>query len=434
MRRTPRALVVAYYFPPIGGGGVNRTVKVVRGLAAAGWRVLVLTADRAAWVRDESQLREIPESVRVVRLPNPDWGRVAARRDGRIGRPGVGAGRLRGWLIPDLQVGWSALAAAATLPIAASRAVDAVYTTCPPYSAHAAGRLGRALGVPWVADFRDAWTLYPSRGDFPPLRQAFERRLEEAVLKRADHVLFASPGVRDRYVARIPGLAVRSTTVMTGFDPRDFAAARGIEPPRGRFRIVHAGSALLDDRGATVDAFLAALRIWLERDPAVARTVEVRFVGAEAGLADRIAAHGLSRFVAAQGRVPRARLASVLRTAHLCAYLAPAGAGGADPIPGKLFDAVGAERPLFAIAPPGPVRDLVDRLRLGFTAHPGDASDIASQLAELCSRVLRNEPLPAPEGAARVELSCETAVARVVHTLERVAARERMPCAFPSAS
>lgn len=37
MRGSRRALVVAYYFPPVGGGGVSRTVKVVRALAAAGW-------------------------------------------------------------------------------------------------------------------------------------------------------------------------------------------------------------------------------------------------------------------------------------------------------------------------------------------------------------------------------------------------------------
>jgi glycosyltransferase involved in cell wall biosynthesis len=434
MSAAPRALVVAYYFPPIGGGGVNRTVKMVRGLARAGWQVVVLTADRAAWVRDESQLAEIPDAVRVIRIPNPDWGRVAAVRDGEIGTPGHGAGRLRRWLVPDLQVAWSTLAACAALPVALARAVDVVYTTCPPYSANAAGWLARALGVPWVADFRDAWTLYPSRRDLPPPRRAFERRLEEAVLKRADHVFFASAGVRDRYRVRIPGLEARSTTVLTGFDARDFAAARGIEPPHGRLRIVHAGSALLDDRGATVDAFLAALRAWLERDPRIANSVEVRFVGAEPGLSQRIAAHGLGRFVAAQGRVPKARLASILRGAHVCVYLAPAGRGAADPVPGKLFDAVGAERPLLAVSPRGPVRDLVQRLGLGIVAHPDDRAGLVAQLAELHRRVLDDEILPGPDPAAYTELSSRTAVARVIETLERVCARERVPCGSPSAS
>ena len=71
-----RALVVAYYFPPLGGGGVNRTLKLVRGMAAAGWQPLVLTVDDAAWTRDPDLLAQVPARARVLRIPNPDWGRI----------------------------------------------------------------------------------------------------------------------------------------------------------------------------------------------------------------------------------------------------------------------------------------------------------------------------------------------------------------------
>ncbi len=427
MSRSRRALVVAYYFPPIGGGGVNRTVKVVRGLVASGWQVTVLSADRAAWPQDPDGLEAVPDAVRVVRLPNLDWGRVARARDGAIGAPGRGAGRLQRALVPDLQVGWSALAAFAAIPIA--RAVDVVYTTCPPYSANAAGWLARRLGVPWVADFRDAWTLYPPRLRFPRWRRALERRLEAAVLRRADRVLFASAGVRDRYLRRAPSLEARSATVLTGFDARDFEGARGIRPPRGRLRIVHAGSALIDDRGDTVDAFLSALRAWVERDPGVAQSTEVRFVGAEPGLRARIAARGLEHLVSAHAAVPRARLASVLKRSHVCVYLSPTGANAADPIPGKLFDAAGAERPLFALAPAGPVSDLVRRLGLGVVADPQDRDAIVARLAELHRCALRDGVLPGPGAAARAELSSQAAVARVVETLESVSGAGRAACA-----
>jgi hypothetical protein len=115
-------------------------------------------------------------------------------------------------------------------------------------------------------------------------------------------------------------------------------------------------------------------------------------------------------------------------------YLAPAGRGAADPVPGKLFDAVGAERPLLAVSPRGPVRDLVQRLGLGIVAHPDDRAGLVAQLAELHRRVLDDEILPGPDPAAYTELSSRTAVARVIETLERVCARERVPCGSPSAS
>ena len=65
-----RVLVLAYFFPPLGGAGVQRTLKFVRYLAPLGWRATVVTTrSRHYPVRDESLLEEIPEGTRVVRTP-----------------------------------------------------------------------------------------------------------------------------------------------------------------------------------------------------------------------------------------------------------------------------------------------------------------------------------------------------------------------------
>src|SRR5271166_6551100 len=122
----PRALIVAYYFPPVGGGGVARTLRLVRALAAAAWRPIVVTVDRAAWAQDPGLVGEVPPATTVLRVPNPDWGRVAAGA-GSGPAPGRGRGRLQRWLVPDLHVGWSTLAATVTASLAAARAVDVVY-------------------------------------------------------------------------------------------------------------------------------------------------------------------------------------------------------------------------------------------------------------------------------------------------------------------
>ncbi len=285
-----RALVVAYYFPPLGGGGVSRTLKLVRGMAEAGWEPLVLTVDDAAWVRDPALLRAVPARARVVRVPNPEWGRVARWRDRRAGAgaapsaPG-GGGRLRRWMVPDLSVGWSVLAAPLAAGLARAGRVDAVYTSCPPYSAHAAGLAARALGAPWVADFRDAWTDCPTRADLPRWRAPLERALERKVWQTADRVLFASADARAAALRRSPALRARSETVLTGFDPAEFAAASGTSPPAGRLELVHAGSVALMNRGDALGALLSSLAAWAEADRRVPARVRVRFVGAESSVA-----------------------------------------------------------------------------------------------------------------------------------------------------
>src|SRR5580765_6231252 len=63
-----RALVLAYLFPPLGGAGVQRTLKFVRYLEPFGWEATVVsTKSRHYPARDPSLLEEIPASAQVVR-------------------------------------------------------------------------------------------------------------------------------------------------------------------------------------------------------------------------------------------------------------------------------------------------------------------------------------------------------------------------------
>jgi hypothetical protein len=418
---TPRALVVAYYFPPIGGGGVARSLELVRALARAGWRPIVLTADHAAWPQDPALLKRVPQAVTVLRIPNPDWGRVVLR-SGRKLAAGRGRGRLDRWLVPDLHVGWSALATVATSTLALVGAVDVVYTTAPPYSALAAGFFSRALGVPWVADFRDAWTENHARTHLPAWRRRLEERLERTVLTRADHVVFASDGARDRALRRVPSLAARSETVLTGFAAEELELRPNpIALPSARLELVHAGSVLLDRKTAPFERCLAALVTWAGQDPSVRSTVRLRFVGAEAVAAERIGQLKLADWVHAEPAVPREALGRLLRSAHASLYLAPEGERGGDPIPGKLFDAVGAARPLVALAPPGPLARLVRDRGLGFVVDPQGSQALIGCLEDLRRRALLGQPPRAPRAEIRASLCAATTMPRLVSTLERVA-------------
>ena len=46
----PRALIVAYCFPPHGAIGTHRTLRLVQCLSREGWEVDVVTADPAAYM------------------------------------------------------------------------------------------------------------------------------------------------------------------------------------------------------------------------------------------------------------------------------------------------------------------------------------------------------------------------------------------------
>ena len=431
-----RILVVAYYFPPLGGGGVNRTLKVVRHLCDAGWKPIVLTVDDAAWMQDETRLAEVPGTVQVLRVPNPDWGRVAAwmrRAEAGESGGGRGRGRLRRLLVPDLHIGWSLLATPVAGLLAWSRSIDAVYTSAPPYSANAPGLAARALGVPWIADFRDGWTCCPTRADLPPRRIAFERHLEDRVLRSADRVLFTSSAVRNRCMARVPGLADRSEMLLTGYDADDFREGRELKPPADRLEIVHAGSVFAANRGPTLDKFLAALRQLVSAEPEIRRALRVRFLGAEPATAAQIGDGGLTDLVTVEPAVPRAQVGSALRRAHICLALSPPGPRGGEPIPGKLFDASGAGRPILALTGEGSLARLIRRHRLGVAIPPEDGAGIAALMRTALRRVRHSETaLPFDEIGAR-ELESGRSLGRVVEICESVLQVGERPCPSPSA-
>ncbi|MBN1503981.1 MAG: hypothetical protein JW952_02840, partial [Candidatus Eisenbacteria bacterium] len=63
-----RVLMLAYFFPPLGGGGVQRTSKFVKYLPDSGWTPVVVTVKEGAyWVADGTLAGDVPAGVEVVR-------------------------------------------------------------------------------------------------------------------------------------------------------------------------------------------------------------------------------------------------------------------------------------------------------------------------------------------------------------------------------
>ena len=125
--------MLAYVFPPIGGGGVQRTLKFVRYLEPLGWDATVVsTRSRHYPARDPSLLQEVPAATRVVRthaLPLARWvGLVFYRLRLR---------RSFAWVTwPDGGLGWAPFALVAGLRAVRRDRPDILYSTSPPQGAH----------------------------------------------------------------------------------------------------------------------------------------------------------------------------------------------------------------------------------------------------------------------------------------------------------
>src|SRR4029079_3961251 len=157
-----RLLLVAFYFPPAGGGGVQRTLKFCRYLTEFGLDVHVLAPEDPKWfAREEPLIEQIPATTTVHRVsfagPRSSFRDDALRGTSGLRRLAVEARyAYERALVPDKALPWALSAAPARIRIVRREGIDALMATSPPPSVHLIGEaIATATRRPLVSDFRD---------------------------------------------------------------------------------------------------------------------------------------------------------------------------------------------------------------------------------------------------------------------------------------
>ena len=388
-----KVLLVTMYFPPAGGGGVQRSLKLAQYLPALGIETHVLAPEDPKWVhRDPELLVPTQAWVHRVRYLGPrarkpaEELRAADGLERALVQAQVTARRL---LVPDASVTWNLTAIPAAIRLARREGIDAVLTTSPPGSVHFVGAaVQKATGARWLADLRDPLVANQHRRadtTATRARQAANERLARLVVGRADAVSCVSEAIADEVRALGPRGIVR--TIPNGCDFDDFA---GLEyRPAERFRITHTGSFFgkRDPR-----PFLQALH-----DSGL--DVVARFVGdfrsTDREWADALALGDRLELV---DYAPRTESLRLQRDSEALLLLVPdAGGRGRGVLSGKVFEYLAAGRPILAVVPPdGAAAGLVRETGAGIVVAPDDVDGIRDALAGLHAR-FANGGLPAVE-------------------------------------
>ncbi len=398
-----RLLMVAYHFPPVGGVGVERTLKHAAYLPEHGWEAVVVAPSHSAYrIIDRASLDRIPPDLEVHRAPSVEPAHLrraiasVARRGpaagqaasaGSVPAPSASrspAGLLRAWgntawgalvpriFFPDDQLLWVPAAVVAGLHAHRRAAVDAVYSSAPPVSGHlAAAVLAEVLGVPWIADFRDPWIGNAFVRSLPKLHRAIGREMERSIVARAERTVFATATWRDRYADRYPWRADRFVHIPNGYDRTDLGD-RGPKPAGtdARFRIIHPGS-IYGER--ELDLLLDGVALALEREPGLRDRLRIDLVGWLSARNQAIAARrraSLEPVVSFLGQRPRPEALAMERAADAGLILIADDPGRDADVNAKLFEYLGLDLPVLAVAPVGESRAILDGLDWGVGVDP----------------------------------------------------------------
>jgi SAM-dependent methyltransferase len=350
-----RVLLVAYHFPPDNEIGAIRPRGLYRYLPEFGWEVLVLTPKKK---RDPANWPGVVETGYVDVIGK--WkSRFGLRSDRSLqeqmpwvpsgGKDGMSTwGRFRKLVgdvvaFPDRQCGWMGDADAAVRCIARQYKIDAIISTAVPFTCHLVGRRAKArLGCPWVADFRDPWSLgyYYNYG----LLQRFLPAYEAATLRTADEITIVSEPWAAAMRKRYPEVAVECIT--NGFDPSEFSGLSSA--PTEEFSISHTG-ALHHGRKDPAMLFDVISRL-IKANVIHPGKLAIRFYGArESWLDQEIESFGLSAVVQQCGNLRRDEVLRAQTGAHILLALLWDNPMETGMLPGKVFEYLGARRPILAV-------------------------------------------------------------------------------------
>lgn len=224
-----RLLLTAWAFAPARTSGVYRAMALADAFVRQGWHVTVLTAPRqlfaAEGMVDISLSAQVPEGVQVIEVPFAsvlyshdvsEWSRSRARhpelwataRSLRFPEPGFGDWR-------------SALIRAAERAHRETPFDLTIGTASPSVDFIPGWHLKRRHGVPFLMDYRDAWTIDVFTGARQARAPRAAERWERRLLSIADQVWFVNEPIRDWHQEKYPDAAARMRVVPNGFDVVD---------------------------------------------------------------------------------------------------------------------------------------------------------------------------------------------------------------------
>ncbi len=360
--RSRTALFVAYYFPPMGLSGVQRTLKFAKYLPLYGWHSTVLTVGPTGYFAfDPTLLKEVDDAgINVLRTSSLDPNRMFKRK-GLVRMPSERTRKFLQFLgdfffIPDTKIGWKRKAVKAASEFLKNNPCDAIIATAPPQTDFLIGlALKKKFRIPLVLEYRDAWLDYPFKFFPTPLHRLLHQRLEKKLVRGCDRIIVTHRRVKESLVKRYPFLTYHDVTIVSqGYDKEDFKFPAAESPGAfKKMKIVHAGTFY---GGRDPSVMIRALHNVLKGSPKLRGRIELNLVGntrrEDQNLVKKL---GLQNDVAFLGYLEHRACAKHLLEADILWIVLD----NDHQSPGKLYEYFGARKTILASIVDGYMKQLL---------------------------------------------------------------------------
>jgi glycosyltransferase involved in cell wall biosynthesis len=221
-------LIITYYFPPAGGGGVQRWIKLIKYLRHSDWRFTVIAAPvEKTGPQDPSFLTELPAGTKIIHTVSPekrlDW---KTRWRSRLTQSYALRWLSACYFVTDSRIGWNKVASASIREQLQKEKYDLLIFSLPPYSlAILAAACSTTQNVPVCLDLRDPWTINPYKIYPTPLHLLLDKSRERQAVSGLPLFISAYQSTIDHFKKNIAQFDPDNALLLpNGYDEEDFTS------------------------------------------------------------------------------------------------------------------------------------------------------------------------------------------------------------------
>lgn len=396
-----KVLVIAYYFPPMGLSGVQRTLKFVKYMKKYNWEPTVITTGATGYfAHDYTLLKEAEDAeIRIIRTEGVDPYSLMAKQKTLKMPPEF----IRNFLskisktlfIPDNKIFWAKKAYKVAKELLTKEKFDIIFVTIPPFSTFPmAAQLSREFDISLFVDYRDLWTGNQFEFNLTPYHKYLHKKKEYKALKIADKIIAVNRKVKEKLLGTFPFLTFEDVVIIPhGFDDEDFVGIEPIPNVNNKLRLTHAG--IFYDYVTPKYMLHALKKLSLER-PDVVEDMELIFLGHLRKENQRLVNKlGLQAYVKDFGYLDHGDTIKRILSSDVL-WLMIGNKHSADShTPGKLFEYFRTRKPIIACVPDGAAKTAAQEYGASFITEPDNIDQIKDTLLKVY-KMYKSGSLPVP--------------------------------------
>lgn len=375
-------LIVAYHFPPISNGGVQRILRLANSFDHYGYEVTVLCSKPYESTVDHELLNRVSSNVKVIELEDKLCVFFEKMKiNSKLAKFGSKVWTFMAF--PDRKAMWFLLNLKKFLKIASSKKFEIVFTSSGPQSCHLFGfALTLKQKICWIADYRDAWTNNPSflMGRYPSPFSFLRKPLEYIINNKANYLTTVSDECA-KLLINYEFLRKKIIVVPNGFDDQmsDFVnklymVNNQITP---KYEITFFGSMYAERNPMYfLEAFSEFIRSVSEVDR---KYISFKVLGeVSQGYKEKLLKHKQEiKCIYINEQLPYSKMLSEGISSALFLIIIGDVEGSKSVLTGKVFDYIMLEKPILALAPlNGASAHLIKKANIGHVFHPNSTREV----------------------------------------------------------